>query len=55
MKQPHINCNSQDVQDLVIVCGDPARVMRIAALGSNPRHISTIVNLQFMKPPITII
>ena len=41
MKQPHINCDSQDVQDLVIVCGDPARVARIAALGTNSRHIST--------------
>ena len=41
MKQPHINCDTQDVQDLVIVCGDPARVLRIAALGANPRHIST--------------
>ena len=41
MKQPHINCDSADVQDLVIVCGDPARVERIAALGAHPRHITT--------------
>ncbi len=41
MKQPHINCSPKDIQDLVIVCGDPARVERIAALGAHPRHIST--------------
>lgn len=41
MKQPHINCNDQDIQARVVVCGDPARVARIAQLGTNPRHIST--------------
>ena len=41
MKQPHINCDEQDIQSRVIVCGDPARVARIASLGTNPRHIST--------------
>ena len=41
MKQPHINCSPEDIQDLLIVCGDPARVERIAALGAHPRHIST--------------
>lgn len=41
MKQPHINCEKQDIQSRAIVCGDPARVARIANLGTNPRHIST--------------
>lgn len=41
MKQPHINCESRNVAELVIVCGDPARVARIASLGQNPLHIST--------------
>lgn len=41
MKQPHINCDENDIHPAVIVCGDPARVERIARLGKNPRHIST--------------
>lgn len=41
MKQPHINCDENDIQPAVVVCGDPARVERIARLGTNPRHIST--------------
>ena len=41
MKQPHINCDETQIHPDVIVCGDPARVARIASLGTNPRHIST--------------
>lgn len=41
MKQPHINCDENEIASAVIICGDPARVERIAKLGSEYRHIST--------------
>lgn len=41
MKQPHINCDENDIHPRVIVCGDPARVERIAKLGQNPKFISS--------------
>lgn len=51
MKQPHINCDEQDIQSRVIVCGDPAAVARIAELGTNPRHaiFQQSANLPSMK------
>lgn len=41
MKQPHINCDENDIHPRVIVCGDPARVERIAKIGQNPKFISS--------------
>ncbi len=41
MKQPHINCDENDIHSKVIVCGDPARVERIANLGQNPKFITS--------------
>lgn len=41
MKQPHINCDENDISENVIVCGDPARVPRIANFGTNVKHVAT--------------
>lgn len=59
MKQPHINCDENDIHERVIVCGDPARVERIALLGTSPRHISTnreftVYETTFNHLPVTI-
>lgn len=59
MKQPHINCDHTEIHERVIVCGDPARVERIALLGTSPRHISTnreftVYETIFNHLPVTI-
>lgn len=41
MKQPHINCDENDIYPRVIVCGDPARVERIAKLGQDAKFVSS--------------
>ncbi|RTL01646.1 MAG: nucleoside phosphorylase [Proteobacteria bacterium] len=41
MKQPHINCSKEDIHPRVIICGDPARVERIAEFGTDYKFISS--------------
>ncbi len=59
MKQPHINCDQTEIHERVIVCGDPARVERIATLGTSSRHISTnreftVYETIFNHLPVTV-
>ncbi|MDW6094424.1 nucleoside phosphorylase [Vibrio rhizosphaerae] len=41
MIQPHINVQSQQVAERVIVCGDPARAERIAGWCDDGQHLTT--------------
>lgn len=58
-KQPHLCVEPGQIADRVIVCGDPDRTRRIAALCESEEFLSshreyTLINVRFRGVPITL-